>query len=140
MRFLKKHRLERPSRVAGAILTGMLIMFILNMTAAEEMVEVPRSELEEYLARMEKDEQTITELRQEKYQLMTEVSSLEAENGALEVEVERLRTGLFVGANVGYPWGGNALILYKLGKYGVYSLVGYHRAFHIDIGIMGRIK
>ena len=117
-----------------------LLIFIPSVLFAEEMIEVPRSELEEYLARMEKDEQTITELRQEKYQLMTEVSSLEAENGALEVEVERLRTGLFVGANVGYPWGGNALILYKLGKYGVYSLVGYHRAFHIDIGIMGRIK
>jgi len=69
MKFLKKRCLERPSRVAGAILTGMLIMFILNIAAAEEMIEVPRSELEEYLARMEKDEQIIKELRQEKYRL-----------------------------------------------------------------------
>jgi len=140
MRFLKKRRLERPSRVSGAILTGMLIVLILSAAAAEEMIEVPRSELEEYLARMEKDEQIITELRQEKYRLMTEVSSLEAENSVLHAEIAQLRTGLFVGANVGYPWGGNALILYKLGKYGVYSLVGYHRVFNIDIGIMGQIK
>jgi len=126
--------------VAGAILTGMLIMFILNIAAAEEMIEVPRSELEEYLARMEKDEQIIKELRQEKYRLMTEVSSLEAENRALEIEVERLRTGLFIGGNIGFPWGGNVMVLYKLNKYGIYSAVGYHKVFHIDVGLIRRVK
>ena len=72
--------------------------------------------------------------------LLAENVALQAENQALKNQLERERNGLFIGGNIGYPWGGDALIMYKLNKSGIYSTVGYHSVFHIDIGFMRRIK
>jgi len=73
-------------------------------------------------------------------ELLTENVALQAENQALKNQLEREKNGLFIGGNVGYPWGGDAMIMYKLNKNGIYSTVGYHSVFHIDIGYMRRIK
>ena len=72
--------------------------------------------------------------------LLEENVKLQAENQALKNQLEREKNGLFIGGNVGYPWGGDAIVMYKLNKNGIYSTVGYHSVFHIDIGFMRRIK
>jgi len=72
--------------------------------------------------------------------LLDENVALQAENDMLKDQLQRERNGLFVGGNFGYPLGGDAVILYKLNKSAIYSLVGYHSVFHIDIGFVRRIK
>ena len=73
-------------------------------------------------------------------ELLAENVKLQSENQVLKTQLDKEKTGLFLGANVGYPWGGDALIMYKLNKSGIYSTVGYHGNFHIDIGYMRRVK
>ena len=72
--------------------------------------------------------------------LLTENVMLQSENQELKNQLEKEKNGLFIGGNVGYPWGGDAIVMYKLNKSGIYSTVGYHSVFHIDIGYMRRIK
>jgi len=73
--------------------------------------------------------------------LVMENAALQAENRSLKTQVEHLKTGLYVGANTGYPFpGGDAILMYKFEKSGIYSLFGYHDKFSIQLGYMRRVK
>jgi hypothetical protein len=73
-------------------------------------------------------------------QLLAENVALQAENDSLQKQLERSKKGLFIGANVGLPLGGDAIIMYQFNKSGVYSQVGYQDGFNINIGYMRKIK
>jgi len=92
--------------------------------------------------------ETLMQIRNWVMNAKTELESLVMENAALQVEnqslmkqVEHLKTGLYVGANTGYPFpGGDAILMYKFEKSGIYSLFGYHDKFSIQLGYMRRVK
>jgi regulator of replication initiation timing len=65
-------------------------------------------------------------------QLLAENVALQAENNSLQKQLERSKRGLFIGANVGLPLGGDAIIMYQFNKSGVYSQVGYQDGFNIN--------
>jgi hypothetical protein len=73
--------------------------------------------------------------------LVMENAALQMENQSLKKQVEHLKIGLYVGANTGYPFPcGDAILMYKFERSGIYSLFGYHDKFSIQLGYMRRVK
>jgi cell division protein FtsB len=73
--------------------------------------------------------------------LVMENAALQMENQSLKQQVEYLKSGLYVGMNTGYPFpSGDAILMYKFEKSGIYSLFGYHDRFSIQLGYMRRVK
>jgi hypothetical protein len=104
-----------------------------------DTVCIPKAELNEYLARIKKDKETIEELQKQRTELAASNISLRERVNQLELQAAGGR-GVYIGANAGIPFGADAMVFYNLGKWGIYSLAGYHKAFHIDIGIGIRAK
>ena len=122
-------------KIIGILIVLVIFLSFSPLFAQEEpkYVLVEREKLESL-------RNWITEAQKYMDELLTENVALQAENQALKNQLEREKNGLFIGGNLGYPWGGDALIMYKMNKNGIYSTVGYHSVFHIDIGYMRRIK
>ena len=116
-----------------AILIILIVFLSVSSVFAQEYVLVEKEKLVAL-------RDWITKAQKYMNELLTENVKLQSENQALKNQLEKEKTGLFLGANAGYPWGGDALIMYKLNKSGIYSTAGYHGVFHIDIGYMRKIK
>ncbi len=106
---------------------------------ATDTVTIPRAEMEKYLAQMKRDKLLIEELQKNRTSLAASNLSLKDKVRDLELQLAEDK-GIFVGANIGAPLGGDGIVMYDLGKYGIYSLVGYHSTFHLDLGFMVKIK
>ncbi len=119
------------------------IIFLLLLACGMPVyaIEVPREELEEYLARMEKDKATIEQLTISNLQLQQQVAELQQLKQDLESQMNVLsRNKMFLGGNIGYPLINiGCMLLYQFGSNGIYILGGYNRGFNINVGYLRRL-
>jgi len=66
---------------------------------------------------------------------------IDAYRQALEETEYRLdqQTGWYLGGNVTYPWGGEAIAQYKFERWGPYLLGGYTQDVHIGLGVLIKV-
>ncbi len=116
-------------------------MLLIPIFAYPEMIEVPREELEEYLARMEQDKITIEALRISILQLQQEKAGLEQSLLNLEAQMNALsQDRISLGGNFGYPLLNiDCMLLYQFNRNGIYILGGYNRGFNINVGYIRRL-
>ncbi|KKN05480.1 hypothetical protein LCGC14_1086870 [marine sediment metagenome] len=119
----------------------LVIIILVPGLLCAEMIEVPREELMEYLARMEKNKVTIEQLTISNLQLQQEKTELEQSVINLESRMNVLsRNKIFVGGNFGYPLLNiDCMLLYQFGGNGLYLLGGYNRGFNINVGYVRRL-
>ncbi len=119
------------------------IIFLLLLACGMPVyaIEVPREELEEYLARMEKDKATIEQLTISNLQLQQQVAELQQLKQNLESRMNVLsQNKIFFGGSIGYPIGNiDCMLLYQFGNNGIYILGGYNRGFNINVGYIRRL-
>ena len=119
---------------------GILIILIMTSTCLiSEMVPIPREELEEYLSRMEKDRETIRELQEKNVALQLQVQEYLLQINASRKESSD-QIGIYIGADVTYPLGGNAIIMYKFKEWGLYGIGGYNQGFNIGAGAIFKMR
>jgi len=115
----------------------LLIVFALPIHA--EMIEVPKEELMEYLARMEKDRETIRDLQEANVELQLRIQACQIQiNSSQRLSDEQI--GIYIGGNVSYPLGANAIIMYKFPKWGLYMIGGYNNGFDIGMGAVFKMR
>lgn len=118
-----------------------LSLIVCGMPVYAEMIEVPREELEEYLARMEADRIAIEQLTISNLQLQQQVADLQRLKQNLESQMNVLsQNKVFLGGNIGYPFINiDCVLLYQFGRNGIYILGGYNRGFNINVGFLRRL-
>lgn len=85
-------------------------------------------------------------------EVKTHIEDLQAQVDLLTVELnetekmldiyrqrEKAQQGWYVGGNVTYPLGANAIGMYKFKRWGWYATGGYNNGFNIGTGIMVKI-
>lgn len=118
-----------------------LSLIVCGMPVYAEMIEVPREELLEYLARMEADRITIEQLTISNLTLQQQVVELQRLKRNLESQMNALsQNKVFLGGNIGYPFINiDCMLLYQFGRNGIYILGGYNRGFNINVGFLRRL-
>ena len=111
----------------------------------EALLNLYRSKIDEVIAALEADKEMILLLQAEIAVLTEELNDkdmlIAAYREAL-TETEQLlehQTGWYVGGNVTYPWGGEAMAQYKFKRWGPYILGGYTQDFHIGLGVLIKV-
>jgi len=117
------------------------LLTITSVGYAENMIEVPESELKEYLDRIEADRETIKTLREENYQLKVDKMKIEAEL-ALWKQRDENQLGMYLGGGAGYPLLSlEGVAMYKFRTWGLYVSGGYYgKGPALNVGIMVKTK
>ena len=121
------------------ILVTMVVFMGFIIPIQAEMIEVPREELEEYLDRMEKDRATIKNLTEANVELQLRIQACQEQISSLQQSSDE-QEGIYIGGNVTYPLGANALIMYKFHQWGLYAIGGYNNGFDIGIGAVFKMR
>lgn len=119
------------------LMIGSIFLFITGLQAEE--ISIPREELEEYLQRMEKDRETIKKLQEENISLQQRIQECLLQINASQKESSG-QIGIYIGADVTYPLGGNAIIMYKFQEWGLYGIGGYNNGFNIGVGAIFKMR
>ena len=122
----------------------IIMVFVLLapiLAAAEKMVEIPESELKEYLDRLEQDRETIKTLRAENYTLKIDKMNLQAEATRWK-QADDKQMGFYLGGATGYPFvTAEAIALYKFRQWGLILTGGYyHSGFAVNAGVLIKTK
>jgi len=117
----------------------MTIFLMLASLCLSELIEVPREELEEYLARMEKDRETIKNLMEEKVSLHLRIQECQLQISSLQQSSDE-QEGIYLGGHASYPLGANALIMYKFHRWGLYATGGYSNGFNVGLGAIFKMR
>ena len=104
-----------------------------------EDIPVPREELEEYLARMESDRETIKKQQEQILDLQLQVQEYSLQINSLQRSSDE-QEGIYIGGNIAYPWGGDAIVMYKFHKWGLYIIGGYNNGFDIGAGAIFKMR
>ena len=126
---------EKEMKTIGILIVLVIFLSFSPLFAQEE----PKYVLVER-EKLEKMREWIVNAQKYMDELLTENVALEAENGALQAQLESYKKGLFIGGNVGLPLGGDAMVLYQFDKNGIYTLAGYNNGWNIHIGYVRKIR
>lgn len=101
--------------------------------------EVLEDALADAIERIERDRETIRDLREARNELEERVWILENQIEELEDEIGRAK-GLFVGAGLGYPvFNGVGFLEYRFNAWSPVLYGGYNNGFFVGIGLNFRV-
>lgn len=120
------------------LLIFLTSFLILSATIASG-VDVPLETLRRMKERIEKDGETIKELRTTILQKDAEIQRMQQDYQIIYDSNERQK-GIYLGVGMGYPLNGGAIILYKFEKWGVYGQVGYSQKIYANMGLIIKMK
>ena len=119
------------------IIVIMVFVACVSLLSADEPADEYVLVKKEFLVRMKtwiRDSQKYMD------ELLAENAALQAENSALRAQLESYKRGLFIGGNIGFPLGGDAMVLYQFNKSGIYTFAGYNNGWNINIGYLRKVK
>ena len=123
----------------------VLILSVCLITLPIYAIEVPDEWYHGTIEALERADEQIAELQGEVFALTEELNDkdmlIDAYRQALEETEYRLdqQTGWYLGGNVTYPWGGEAIAQYKFKRWGPYLLGGYTQDVHIGLGVLIKV-
>lgn len=129
------------------VLIAMLIVLaFLAVPVYAETIEVEREMLEEIAGRIEKDGQTIKELRANRAELEQRIVELEAENDKLLAQTEYLKStvkgykGFFIGGGLNWPLpSADAILLYRFQRFSPYIHIGLQKDMRYGAGVLFKL-
>lgn len=122
------------------ILMIILILIIpMAMTADDsERLELCEKLLYRANEQIKADKEELARLYVMLQAVIADNTMFQLENDNLIKEISRHK-GLYVGANITLPIGGNAILMYKFNKLGVYAIGGYNYHTNIGLGLLYKL-